>query len=68
MKKMDQDSISRAVPREGGVKGATHPPRTRLISATTWMTIILSSMYGIMYLDRVNISMAAKDKIGRAHV
>lgn len=32
-----------------------------LISATAWMTIILSSMYGIMYLDRVNISIAAKD-------
>ena len=25
------------------------------------MTIILSAMYGIMYLDRVNISVAAKD-------
>ncbi|MCL5236365.1 MAG: MFS transporter [Nitrospirae bacterium] len=32
-----------------------------MISATAWMTIILSSMYGIMYLDRVNISIAAKD-------
>ncbi|TSA07296.1 MAG: hypothetical protein D4R73_10080, partial [Deltaproteobacteria bacterium] len=39
------------------------PPvkRRRLISATTGMTIILSSMYFIMYLDRVNLSIAAKD-------
>ncbi len=40
---------------------AARPERARLISTTTWMTIILSSMYGIMYLDRVNISVAAKD-------
>ncbi len=39
------------------------PPvkRRRLISATAGMTIILSSMYFIMYLDRVNLSIAAKD-------
>lgn len=47
-------------------EGSAHLPVTRvkkgrLISATAWMTIILSSMYGIMYLDRVNISIAAKD-------
>lgn len=35
--------------------------RGRRINATAWMTIILSSMYFIMYLDRVNISIAAKD-------
>lgn len=35
--------------------------RTRFISTTTWMTIVLSSMYLIMYLDRVNVSIAAKD-------
>ncbi len=35
--------------------------RSRLLSATGWMTVVLSSMYGIMYLDRVNISVAAKD-------
>ena len=42
-----------AIPKPAG--------RSRLISTTTWMTVILSSMYGIMYLDRVNISVAAKD-------
>ncbi len=31
------------------------------INATAWMTIMLSSMYFIMYLDRVNISIMAKD-------
>ena len=40
---------------------ATGAQKRSLISATAWMTIILSSMYGIMYLDRVNISIAAKD-------
>ncbi len=35
--------------------------RRSLFNATAWMTVILSSMYGIMYLDRVNISVAAKD-------
>ncbi len=34
---------------------------SRFLSATGWMTVILSSMYLIMYLDRVNISVTAKD-------
>ena len=38
-----------------------HPIKAGLFSATWWMTIILSAMYGIMYLDRVNISVAAPD-------
>jgi sugar phosphate permease len=42
-----------STPRPGKKRG--------LLNATGWMTIILSSMYGIMYLDRVNISVAAKD-------
>ncbi len=56
MSKMNQDSVLST-----GPGGAQAPSRPRLINATTWMTIILSSMYGIMYLDRVNISVAAKD-------
>ena len=35
--------------------------RTRLVSVSTWVTVILSSMYFIMYLDRVNISLTAKE-------
>lgn len=35
--------------------------RRGLLNATGWMTVILSAMYLIMYLDRVNISVAAKD-------
>ncbi len=62
MKKINQDDpISGNVTVEGGAKAAVLPSRGRMISATAWMTIILSSMYGIMYLDRVNISIAAKD-------
>lgn len=62
MKKINQDDpISSNVTVEGGAKAAVLPSRGRMISATAWMTIILSSMYGIMYLDRVNISIAAKD-------
>jgi sugar phosphate permease len=44
-----------------GSPGTNHVRRKRLLSATGWMTAILSAMYGIMYLDRVNISVAAKD-------
>ena len=44
-----------------GRPGSTRGKRTGLLSATGWMTVVLSSMYGIMYLDRVNISIAAKD-------
>lgn len=36
-------------------------PKGFRINATVWMTIMLSSMYFIMYLDRVNISIMAKD-------
>ncbi len=32
-----------------------------MLSATGWLTIILGFMYMIMYLDRVNISVTAKD-------
>jgi len=32
-----------------------------MVRATTWITAILSSMYFIMYLDRVNISLTAKE-------
>ncbi len=61
MKKISQNPILSAEPGEVTEKAATVPSRTRFISATTWTTIILSSMYGIMYLDRVNISVSAKD-------
>jgi sugar phosphate permease len=39
----------------------TYAKKKGFFSATAWMTVILSAMYGIMYLDRVNISIAAKD-------
>jgi sugar phosphate permease len=61
MKKIGQNPMLGAEPEEVSGKTATVPSRHRLISATTWTTIILSSMYGIMYLDRVNISVSAKD-------
>lgn len=38
-----------------------HAKRNGLLNATGWMTVILSAAYLIMYLDRVNISIAAKD-------
>jgi sugar phosphate permease len=44
-----------------GSAGSNNARRKGLLSATGWMTAILSAMYGIMYLDRVNISVAAKD-------
>ena len=44
-----------------GIPGAIGMARRKpIIAATTRVTILLSMMYLIMYLDRVNISMAAK--------
>ncbi len=40
----------------GAVKG-------RLLSTSTMMTIVFCSLYFLMYLDRVNIAMAAKSII-----
>jgi MFS family permease len=34
--------------------------RGRLVSTSTFMTVIFCSLYFLMYLDRINISMAAK--------
>jgi MFS family permease len=61
MTQHDKDNPVTGVAGTVGATIAKPIARTRLISTTTWMTIILSSMYGIMYLDRVNISVAAKD-------
>ncbi len=45
----------------GGKVAVAVTSRRRILSATGWLTIILSFMYMIMYLDRVNISVTAKD-------
>ena len=54
-------STSRSV--EGGVDFSQPmvAAKRRRISATTWITVILAAMYFIMYLDRVNISLTAKE-------
>jgi len=57
----NNDPNSSKVIVAAGAGAAAIPPRKSKISATAWMTIMLSSMYGLMYLDRVNISIAAKD-------
>ncbi len=41
------------------VNPAGAPVKRRLISSRTWMTVLFCSLYFLMYLDRVNISMAA---------
>ncbi len=45
------------------VSPAGAPVRSRLISSRTWMTVLFCSLYFLMYLDRVNISMAANSII-----
>ena len=56
-----KDQVSGDVDAASGVVAKSVPSRGRMLSATGWLTIILGFMYMIMYLDRVNISVTAKD-------
>jgi len=58
---VDEPPLSEQGSSIAGSSASTPGKRSQFLSATGWMTVVLSAMYGIMYLDRVNISVAAKD-------